>query len=262
LVAAAGGATMPPERGTLLKRANRAHRFFAECVDGATVALPPGEAHHARHVLRLGAGAPVEVFDGRGNVAEGTVQPLARRGEAEVRVRARRSERPPLPRLHLGFAVPKVRRLDWLLEKATELGVGGLWPVVFERSVVVPRFTPHTRDRWRGICVAAAKQCGSNFLPELHPPRRLGEFLEACRGGVRLVGEAGAETTVAAAVEGWDGGEGIWLLVGPEGGLTDDERRAAREAGFRAVRVGDSVLRIETAAIALLAVVKALVRAG
>ena len=176
-------------------------------------------------------------------------------------MRARR-DGPPVSRLHLAFAVPKGRRLDWLLEKSTELGVSGLWPVVFQRSVATPRFAPSTRERWRGVCIAAAKQCGLNFLPELHPPQDLRAFLEACPSGGRLMGQPEADTPAVSVIASLAGAEDICLLVGPEGGLTEAESQAARSAGFAPVRLVRSVLRVETAAVAMLAVARALVQPG
>ncbi len=236
------------------------HRFHVENLGPPELDLPPGEAHHAVHVLRLRQGEPVELFDGRGGSATGHVASIGRK---EVRVvvsaRAEPGER-PRPRLHLGFAVPKGKRLDWLLEKATELAAASLTPVTFERSVAGPKeLAGGRRGRWLGHCVAAAKQSGLNWLPELREPVRLADLLASERPELGLLGDAGAEARpIVAALAGRDRLDECVLLVGPEGGLTDGERRECLAAGLTPVRLGRTTLRIETAAVALLAAGNAL----
>jgi 16S rRNA (uracil1498-N3)-methyltransferase len=251
-------------------------RFFVANLpprEGESAALPPGEAHHAIHVLRLKAGAEVELFDGRGRRAEGVLL-RAGRSEAVTEVRRLLPSRPrPQPQVHLGFAVPKGKRLDWLLEKATELGAASLTPVRFERSVAGPAagarqdWGPAAQDsaaldRWLAHCIAAAKQCGLDFLPTVEPPVGLAAFLALAGAGTaaaqpwhpRILGDAGpAALPLRDALGGWQDGRETCLLVGPEGGLTEAERTEALAAGFVPARLGATTLRTETAAIALLA---------
>jgi 16S rRNA (uracil1498-N3)-methyltransferase len=154
--------------------------------------------------------------------------------------------------------------MDWLLEKATELAVGSLTPVSFEHSVVEPgELAGAKRERWLGHCVAAAKQSGLDWLPELHEPQPLKDFLArfAQAGQVGLAGSAGTDAgSVKEALVSTppDPAGGICLLVGPEGGLTDAEYAAARNAGFILARLGRTILRTETACIALIAAVTAI----
>jgi len=237
------------------------HRFFAESVAGERVALPASEAHHALHVMRLSTGDVVEVFDGSGQIVTGALQSDGRKA-ASVCVTGRRSAEPPSgPAVTLAFAVPKGKRLDWLLEKATELGAAALAPVVFERSVVRPQLTARTRQRWRAATISAAKQCGAGWLPEIRDPQPLAEHLASSAVDVGLLGDAGA-TPLAGHAADVAAAESVAILVGPEGGLTDAERSAATEAGFIPVRVGAQTLRVETAATALLAAVRALTEGG
>ena len=239
----------------------RHNRFFVENLAGEAVALSVGEAHHAMHVMRLGVGDAVELFDGRGAAADGTIAE-ARRGKVSVRVVSRRQPiARPGPVIHLAFAVPKGKRLDWLLEKATELAAGSLTPVGFEHSVVDPgELAGSKRERWIGHCVSAAKQSGLAWLPELHKPQTLTDFLTRLTGAgqVGLVGWAGADASSvkeALASISTRLAREIYLLVGPEGGLTAAEYAAAGQAGFTPVRLGRTTLRIETAAIALIVAV-------
>jgi len=241
---------------------SRTHRFFVESLDGGRVALPPGEAHHAAHVLRLREGAAVELFDGRGGRAHGRIAECGRGRVAVVVGRREAPRQRPAPQVHLAFAVPKGKRLDWMLEKASELGVASLRPTVFERSVAAAEsLSDAKRDRRLGHCIAAAKQSGLDFLPELHPPRKLETLLADAAGMFGLLGDTagGAQALPAVLASGVGSGRSsILILVGPEGGLTDGERALAIAGGLQPVRLGGATLRVETAAIALVAVVTAL----
>jgi len=231
------------------------HRFFAEDLSPASVSLPDDEAHHALHVLRLGAGATVELFDGRGGRARASIVQAGRDGVV-VRIDGRDPPaQRPRPVVHLAFAVPKGKRLGWLLEKATELGAASLRPVEFERSVAgAGQWTPAKRGRRLIRCIQAAKQCGLDFLPELADPAPLGEFLADRPAGVCLFGRAGPDATALAdALSAETPPQAVCLMVGPEGDLTPAEADAARHAGFEPVRLGQTTLRVETAAVALLA---------
>jgi 16S rRNA (uracil1498-N3)-methyltransferase len=240
----------------------RSRRFFQEVLPthaGEVVPLSSPEAHHAVGVLRLRAGAAVELFDGRGGTARGTIA-AAQRNTVTVLV----SELPPPqarrgPVVHLAFGEPKGKRLDWLLEKATELGAASLTPVRFQRSVAGQEaMTEPRRERWLAHCIAAAKQSGLNFLPRIEGPMGLGEFLKRHHQRLCILGDAGAPAkTLQEAVALRRDGQELCLLVGPEGGLTEEEQAEALVAGFIAARLGSTTLRTETAAIALLAAVAA-----
>jgi len=231
---------------------------------GAELLLPRDEAHHAAHVLRLAAGSTVIVFDGRGASAEARLVRAAR-GEVAVVVEAvRPAADPPRPAVRLAFAVPKGRRLDWLLEKATELGAARLAPVRFARSVAGGEaLGPATRARWEARCIAAAKQAGVDWLPAVEPVRPLAEALPA--GEPALFGDTRPDAAplaeaLAALAHGGPPGT-LHIYVGPEGGLTEDESRALCDAGAVPVRLGRTVLRTETAAVALLAATAAILGA-
>ena len=235
------------------------HRFYASDLSPDEVRLDPAEGHHAANVLRLAPGSDVELFDGRGGKAAGRI---ARVGRSDVAVAILRREAPaarPRPLVHLAFSTPKGKRLDWLLEKATELGAASLCPVVFERSVAGGELTDAKRQRRLGHCVAAAKQCGLDFLPQLRPPVRLADFLATLGGSATLVGDLADDAQpLPQALRNLHADQDVCLLVGPEGGLAEGERAAVLAAGVRPVRLGGTVLRIETAAIALLAATVAL----
>ena len=251
------------------QRNNRDYRFFVEDLQVGRFPLPPGEAHHAMKVLRLAVGAELHLFDGRGAMASGRIVEITKRSPViEVKTLERAASR-PTPVVHLGFAVPKGKRLDWLLEKVSELGAGSLRPVVFERSVAGgDELNPHQRDRWRSHCVSAAKQSGLLFLPDIRGPLPLKEFagqMKDEKHAACLFGDTAVGAT--SLIEALRPGAGatpaeIHILVGPEGGLTAAERELLIESGFRGVRIGRTTLRVETAAIALLAGVMTLCETG
>jgi 16S rRNA (uracil1498-N3)-methyltransferase len=239
----------------------KTHRFFVASLPGeagATVHLPLDEAHHALHVLRLVVGANVEVFDGCGAVASARIVG-ARRDDVALEIFGLTKVVRPDPIVHVGFAVPKGKRVDWLLEKATELGAASLAPVVFARSVAGgDELSPGKRQRWLGHCISAAKQCGLNFLPEMIEPMNIEQFIKAHADDLRLLGDPAAQAPLAATLGNRSRGQALCILIGPEGSLTDQEQSMAVEAGFAAARLGQTILRTETAVIALLAAVVAM----
>jgi 16S rRNA (uracil1498-N3)-methyltransferase len=236
----------------------RLTRVFSEQPLGADreLTLSASAAAHVGRVLRLGVGAQLTVFDGTGGEYPATI--VESRGTV-LRVRLGthcRIERESPLKITLAQALVRGERMDWVIQKATELGVAVLVPLVTERSVV--KLDAHQADKrrehWRGIAIAACEQCGRNRLPEILPPAPLGEFLSTARDGTRVLldpaAEAGLQTigTVLA----------VTLLIGPEGGLSPDERALAIDAGFTPVRMGPRVLRTETAAIAALSALQTL----
>ncbi len=225
----------------------------------AELDLPAAEAHHALHVLRLREGDAVELFDGRGRRGEATIA-RTRRDDVTVALQNISSAGSrPEPVVHLAFAAPKGKRLDWLLEKATELDAATLQPIVFARSVAARGVEKSARHgRWLGHCIAAAKQSGLNWLPEVAAPLSLEKWLEGEPEGHILYGDCGEATLpLREALAEWQPGQGIWLVVGPEGGPTDAEAEALQRRGAQGIRLGHTTLRIETAAVALLSATRA-----
>ena len=224
--------------------------------EGSEIALSETAAAHVARVLRLRAGDPLVVFDGHGNDFRAEITAIA--GGA---VRARLIERrPPHPESPLSVtlvqAVSRGDRMDWTLQKATELGVRTIVPVFAGRSVVrldTARAQARLRH-WQAIVVSACEQSGRSFVPDVRRPEPLRAYLAgppdtALR--VLLDPEAGTELAGLARP-----GDGVHLLIGPEGGLDEAERVAARAAGFRAVRLGPRVLRTETAGVVALSVLQ------
>ncbi len=223
-------------------------RFYApQPLDVATLCIAGDEAHHLLRVLRLKPGDQVVLFDGRGT--EATAEIIATRGTAaEMKVLETRPSTAESPHpIVLATPVPKGDRWSWLVEKATELGVARLIPLLTQRSVVDPG--AGKLEKTRRAILEATKQCGRSRLMECDPPMRWAEFIEReFVAGRTLVAHpaGGAGTGPALATAG-----PIIAAVGPEGGLTNDELQLAVDRGASIVNLGPRILRIETAALAL-----------
>jgi len=238
----------------------RLNRVFVgqPLVTGSEVLLPEAAAYHVARVLRLRAGAPLVLFDGSGGDFRAEIVAVdGDRVRVSVGERSAGLRESPLG-ITLVQAVSRGERMDWTLQKATELGVKRIQPVLSARSVVRldDQQAAKKLRHWQAIVAGACEQCGRSVLPEVRAPLDLARFLaESSREGQRLVlspngpaSLAGLATT-AARVE---------LLIGPEGGLDDAEIDAATRAGFAPVRLGPRVLRTETAGIVALTVLQAL----
>jgi 16S rRNA (uracil1498-N3)-methyltransferase len=225
-----------------------------EAAAGAELALPPTAARHVQ-VRRLQPGEAVVLFDGRGGEWTARVQRIGRR-EVVVQVGARRpAPAPPTRPVTVAIVVPANERMDWFVEKATELGVAGIQPLHGTRSVL--RLDAERAARrhahWQAIAAAACAQSGRGLLPRIEPMRPLDAWLAALAddGARRLLLSLADDARPAAAVAGAAGA--LLVLGGPEGGLSADEERRARGRGFAPASLGPAVLRAETAPLALLA---------
>ena len=223
------------------------HRFFAPGADRAdvTVALPDDEARHLTQVLRLGTGAAVRVFDGRGREHAAVVTAAGRTG-VRVLTRAPVAAAPePQVRVTLGMALLKGRKVDVVVRDATMLGVSVVQPLVTEHTdVPARRFGAAAAARWTRIAVASAKQCGRAFVPRIPPPVELGRFLLDPASPVRSL--ASGPPHPASAV----------IVVGPEGGWADAEVARAVQAGFRPTTLGRRTLRAEVVPVAALSLLR------
>ncbi len=239
-------------------------RFFVDSdfAPGAVVALPDEVARHVQ-VLRLAAGDSLTLFNGRGGQHEARLIEVGRRN-ALVQIDAFSAVEAEAPyRITLAQGIAGGDKMDWLVEKAVELGVSRIAPLVTARGVV--RLSAERASRrhahWQGIVRAACEQCGRNRLPDVEPACELSKWLAALpaadvSGSLRLMLSPRADSAFASLPETPPAG-GVTLLIGPEGGLSPEEEDAAVEYGFTPLSLGPRVLRTETAGMAVLAALAA-----
>lgn len=239
---------------------------------GTSVTLPPDESRHLTRVLRLRAGARVRVFDGRGREHDAVVE---RDDPRRVVVRlgaARPTAAEPRVRLSLAVTVLKSRKLDGVIRDATALGAAAVVPLLSERAQAGPT-APGGRisERWRGVAVAAAKQCGRAVVPEIRDPVAWRDYVrEPAEDTLRLllvepaaapadggaVGRSAARVASPEVLRGAPPPKHAVIAVGPEGGWTRGEAEAAREHGFHPLTLGDRTLRADLAPVVALAVLQ------
>jgi 16S rRNA (uracil1498-N3)-methyltransferase len=224
----------------------------------ADVDLPAPAAHHAARVLRLKAGDAVVLFNGEGGEYDATLSRIDG-GRVGARVERHRAvERESPLAVTLAQCLASADRMDLALQKAVELGVAAIQPLISTRSV--SRVDAARADKrlahWQQVVVSACEQCGRNRVPMVHPLRDLAAWLQAPSAApTRWRLDPGAEVALASLPRP---SSTIECLVGPEGGLDPRECALAGEAGFTAVRAGPRVLRTETAGAAVLAAIGAL----
>ncbi|HKY90800.1 MAG TPA: 16S rRNA (uracil(1498)-N(3))-methyltransferase [Nevskiaceae bacterium] len=224
---------------------------------GARVALPEAAMRHLVQVLRMTTGARVRVFDGRGTEVAAQLEVAGRREASVVVLETLAAAPEPALAVTLAQAVSKGERMDYTLQKAVELGVTAIQPLVSSRSVV--RLDAERQERklehWAGVIVSACEQCGRATLPVLHPLKSLEAWLAEPPGAdLRLT----LDPLAARGLRDLAPTRAVTLLVGPEGGLSPEEIAASTARGFEGVRLGPRVLRTETAGVAALAALQAL----
>ena len=233
----------------------RLTRIFVDqtLVSGKGVGLPEQAGLHLTRVLRLAPGAPLTLFDGTGGEYAGTLERDGKKFWARVGAHDPVERESPLA-ITLLQGVARGERMDLIVQKATELGVARILPVLAERSVVKIDGAQRARklEHWRAVAVAACEQCGRNRVPEVDEPSSLSEAFAKLAPDARLclLAADAAQPLVEIAA---DASRPIALLIGPEGGLADNERKFAEANGFGAYRIGPRILRTETAGLSALA---------
>ncbi|MGO4307291.1 16S rRNA (uracil(1498)-N(3))-methyltransferase [Cupriavidus sp. RAF12] len=240
-------------------------RFFIESAltADAVLDLPDAVVRHVQ-VLRLSPGDAITLFDGRGGSHAATLMEIGKR-HAVAQVGARDTSEAELPfSVTLAQGLAGGDKMDWLIEKAVELGVTAIQPLQAARSVVrlSGERAAKRHAHWQALVEAACEQCGRNRLPAVAPVATLeGWLASAPATGARLLlsprATASLPELAAARHDHWMA-DGVTLLIGPEGGLAPDEEDLAMRAGFTAVSLGPRILRTETAGLACLATLNAI----
>ncbi len=234
------------------------HRFFIAGALSAELNIKTEDSRHIARVLRMKKGGRIIVSDGRGASAIAEITALAGNDVQVKIVEFLPSEEPPRLRLILGQGLGKGDKMDFVVQKAVELGVSDIVPLELSRSVTVYEDGKKTakRERWQKIAEEAAKQCQRSILPVVHPVQTLNEALADFAAGAKLLCyEDEQEYSLGAALDDAKAVDSLFLLIGPEGGFSDEEVDAARQAGFSTVSLGPRILRTETAAVATLAII-------
>lgn len=213
--------------------------------------LPADAAHHASRVLRLRVGDAVQLFDGAGHECHGLIAELS--GKRVLIGNVKRVEVTRESPLHtvLAQALCGSEKMDWIIQKATELGVSEIQPLDTERSVA--RLSAERAEKrmahWQQVAISACEQCGRNVLPVIHPPADIMAWLQTMRGVAHSKFILLPEGATALAAQAKPAGKAV-LMIGAEGGFAPAESDTALLCGFTAIRMGSRVMRTETAALA------------
>jgi 16S rRNA (uracil1498-N3)-methyltransferase len=240
------------------------HRFYLAPEDWNpdALVLRGAEAHHARDVLRLKRADKIVVFNGHGQEITAKIVDI---GKGELRLeKLTQSESPWLrSRISLGQAVPKGKNMELIIQKAVELGAAEIFPLISARSVVdlAENDARKKQAKWQSIAIEAGKQCGQNWLPDIHIAQSVKQFFtELAPFDLQLIGslQPGALHLKKILTEFVAGSqrapERVLMLIGPEGDFTPAELALARSHGCRPITLGPIILRVETAAIYCLSV--------
>ncbi len=226
---------------------------------GLEIELPVQAGEHIARVLRMERGHPLRLFNGDGDEYTGELASLAKRSVTARVLEATPSADIESPlRITLGQGIARGEKMDWILQKATELGVARIVPLVTDRTEV--KLDAERAERrmahWEAVIASACEQCGRNRLPELAEPMKLADW------AARLGDEAGLRLALDpqgdVRARGLDVGASATLVVGPEGGLSEHDLATLGQAGFRGLRLGPRILRTETAGLAALAALQAI----
>jgi 16S rRNA (uracil1498-N3)-methyltransferase len=227
-------------------------------VAGQDIVLPAQAGEHLTRVLRLPPGTPFTLFNGAGGefsaaLGESTGKRVAARVLEHVA-----AERESSLQITLLQGIARGERMDLIVQKATELGVTRIVPVLAERSVVKldAKQRERKREHWRAVAISACEQCGRNRVPDVDEPVSLGEAIAAiAQGNSRFLLAADGESSLVSSAQ-QNPRSPVTLLIGPEGGLAEGERASARAQGFYACHMGPRVMRTETAGLAALALLQ------
>lgn len=232
----------------------RLSRFYiAQPLTTGTVTLPESSAHYISRVLRMQAGDALQLFDGSGQEFLGRLTEVGKK-TVTVELESSQPGQPDSPlHVHLGQVLSRGERMDWAIQKATELGVTEITPLFSERCEVrlnTERMQKRL-EHWRQIAISACEQCGRSSVPVIHAPIAVEQWQHTVEADLKLVLHPTASPLASHARPA-----SIALLIGPEGGLSDAEVSAAQHAGFHAACFGPRVLRTETAPVVALSLMQ------
>lgn len=221
----------------------------------STVTLDTEAAHHVARVLRMQSGDALLLFNGDGSEYPATIAGIDKKCVQVTIAQATAADRESPLAIHLGIAISKGERMDWVIQKATELGVAQITPLITERVEV--RLHGEREEKklshWQSVAIAACEQCARNRIPAIHSPQSLSHWLDSVQADAKFVLHHRSEIALESSAEA---PKSIALLIGPEGGLSELEIALAERKNFAPLRLGPRVLRTETAPLAALTVLQ------
>ena len=222
--------------------------------EGDVITLDDNTANHSIKVLRLKENAPVILFNGDGGEFEATIETIKKQVTVKVTKFIDINRESPL-HIHLVQGISRGERMDYTIQKAVELGITEITPVMTDRCVVKldAQRAQKRLDHWRGVMISACEQSGRTRIPELNPVQKLDNWMDQPRQIPGLVLHHKADKTLSDITKPE---ENITLLIGPEGGLDEAEIRHAVHKGFTEIQLGPRVLRTETAALTVLSAIQ------
>ncbi len=234
----------------------RLSRFFIDApLSLGQQELPEAQAHYVGRVLRMVSGDAVQLFDGSGQEYRGRLLEVGKKRVTVQLDECLPGQPESTLNIHLGQGLSRGERMDWAIQKATELGVNAITPIISERCEVrlKDERTEKRMAHWRQVAISACEQCGRSSVPTINAPTLLADWLQGNAAELKMVLHP-----VAEALTSHSPPSSLAFLIGPEGGLSDSEVAQAQANGFQAARLGPRVLRTETAPVVALAVAQQL----
>ncbi|HPS54913.1 MAG TPA: RsmE family RNA methyltransferase [Sedimentisphaerales bacterium] len=227
------------------------HRFYCENITTPTVELNDSQARHLYAVLRLNTDDLVELFNGQGKIAAARIISATNK-KTTLKIESAQTIKNKINNnIIIATSIAKGDRFDWLIAKCTELGINRITPVMFERTVKLPK-NPKIVERWKNITIESAKQCKTPFLPAIDNPLKLTDAIKTLTDdypdSILLFGSPDANCPSITDLNTMS--KNIIAFVGPEGGFTPEEESFLKNKNTKPVKLTNTILRIETAAIA------------
>jgi 16S rRNA (uracil1498-N3)-methyltransferase len=236
------------------------NRFY--CKTWNEKVLDEHESHHAINVMRLDEGATITLFDGQGKEGHAKIQSI-HKGRVAFEIISTTQTPTPATRVILGQAIPKAKSMDLIIQKAAELGISEIWPLVSNRTVVhlEGERSQNKTEKWQLAAIEACKQCGENWLPKINSITKVPEFLSQVQSAstkliASLQPNSNSLHSVISHAREQKKLNTIVFMIGPEGDFTSSEILMAENSGFEPVSLGKSILRVETATIFMASVLK------
>ena len=225
-----------------------AARFYIPPTNWLNDLLPEEEAKHALRVLRIKEGETIELFDGKGRVAEAVVKTCTNKSLQYVII-DEQSVAPITPSIHLYQSIPKGKNMDLIIQKAVELGVAEITPLITQNTVAVSGSPAKKVEKWQRVALEACKQCKQPWLPQVNLPASI-DSVTADESDLKLVASLRPNAVrMRQVVSDHAEATSIALVVGPEGDFTSSEVDSAEASGFIPISLGELILRVETATL-------------